>query len=211
MSVLWAAGLAYLLGSFPTGYLVGRWVRGVDIRKHGSGNVGASNVFRVVGLRWGLVVLAVDILKGWVAVSVLYPLFSATPNLVTQAELFSRIAVGFSAIAGHNWTVFLRFKGGKGVATTCGVFLAILPRVVLSALLIWIVVVSVYKYISLASICAALSCPLWVWAYHRHDDLFGPYFLIAWFVPVLIVFTHRSNIARLCAGSEHKITDRKKT
>src|SRR3990167_3066370 len=108
--------LAYLLGSIPTGFLTAKLLKKIDIRKHGSGNMGATNVFRVIGPKWGIFVMIADILKGYFAVTALHPLFFGDPYGVSS--LVTRMALGFSAVAGHNWTVFLGFKGGKGVATT---------------------------------------------------------------------------------------------
>jgi len=208
VSTLWGLILAYLMGSIPTGFVVAKVVKGIDIREQGSGNVGASNVYRVVGARWGLLVLAVDILKGWVAVVVLYHLLLETGS--TSLALVRKLVLGFAAIAGHNWTVFLRFKGGKGVATTCGVFLSIVPSAVACAMVVWVGVVSVSKYISVGSMGAALSCPLWIWIFYRGSENFYILLSASFLIPILIMYTHRSNIRKLMKGTESKIPSFKK-
>lgn len=199
---------AYLVGSVPSGYLIAKMVKRIDICKHGSGNMGATNVFRILGPAWGVLVLGMDIAKGYLVVAVLAPLFYSGP--AGASELIFKLAVGFAAIAGHNWTVFLRFKGGKGVATSCGVFLAIVPKAVLAALVIWISTVVLTKYISVGSMAAAASCPVWVWVFYRRADDFRSLMTVALFVTALIIFTHRANIKRLRDGKEFKITDSSK-
>lgn len=200
--------LAYFLGSVPTGFLTAKWIKKIDIRKHGSGNMGATNVFRVVGAKWGVFVMAADIFKGYLAVTALYPLFFG--DLYGTSALVAKMALGFAAVAGHNWTVFLKFKGGKGVATTCGVFMAIAPLSTLCALAVWFVMVWRTKYISVASIAAAATCPGWIWLFYRSDIAFSILFSVSILIPVLIIYTHRPNIVRLKAGTEPKITDRSK-
>ena len=201
--------VCYLIGSIPTGYLAARAVKGIDIRKHGSGNMGATNVFRVLGPAWGIAVLLIDITKGFIAITVIYPIFMEFGGEYSS-ELLAKLIFGFAAIAGHNWTIFLSFKGGKGVATTCGVFLAIAPYAVLCALLVWIAAVLVTKYISVASITAAVTCPLWIWLIYKEDDNFTALISMSFLVPVLIIYTHRANIKRLRTGTEHKINDSSK-
>ncbi len=200
--------LAYVLGSVPTGFLTAKVLKKIDIRKHGSGNMGATNVFRVVGAKWGIFVMAADIFKGYAAVAALHPLFFGDSYGVSL--LVTRMTLGFAAVAGHNWTIFLGFKGGKGVATTCGVFMAIAPASTLCALAVWFLVVWRTKYISLASIVAAATCPGWIWLFYRNEIAFSILFGVSIFIPILIIYTHRPNIARLKAGTESKITDRSK-
>ncbi|MBI4431384.1 MAG: glycerol-3-phosphate 1-O-acyltransferase PlsY [Candidatus Omnitrophica bacterium] len=208
ISAFMGLGLAYLLGSIPTGYITAKLVKKIDIRKYGSGNMGATNVFRVMGTRWGLFVLAFDIFKGFLAVVFLVPLFFDESQ--GTAALVFRMSLGFAAVAGHNWTLFLKFKGGKGVATTCGVFLAIATPAVLCAILVWILTVWRTKYISVASIVAAATCPAWIWLFYRYDVSFALLFAVSALIPLLIIYTHRPNISRLKAGTEPKITDRSK-
>ncbi len=199
---------AYLLGSVPTGFLTAKLLKKIDIRKHGSGNMGATNVFRVVGAKWGIFVMVADIFKGYAAVAALHPLFFAdTPGV---SSLVARMGLGFAAVIGHNWTIFLGFKGGKGVATTCGVFMAIAPASTFCALAVWFLIVWRTKYISPASIVAAVTCPGWIWLFYQNEVTFPILFGVSILIPILIIYTHRPNIARLKAGTEPKITDRSK-
>lgn len=189
--------LSYLLGSFPTGYLVGKSVRGLDIRQHGSGNVGATNVFRVVGKKWGIGVLGVDVLKGFLAVSLV-------PSLLNASFLHS-VIFGIAAILGHTWTAWLRFRGGKGVATSLGVFLGLAPWATLSALGVWVLLFLWKRYVSLASLGMALSFPLWVSYFDRGRNSFAVLFSVSLAFTVFIFYTHRENIQRLRVGQEKKI------
>ena len=150
---------AYLLGSLPTGYLVAR-ARGVDIRAHGSGNIGATNVFRILGKPAGIFVLVVDGLKGYAACTWMSDLvlrWFVNPTVAPEAV---RILAGVAAILGHNYTCWLRFKGGKGIATSAGVLAAVVPAALAIILVIWIVVFALTKYVSLASISASFALPL---------------------------------------------------
>ncbi|MCX6356017.1 MAG: glycerol-3-phosphate 1-O-acyltransferase PlsY [Candidatus Aureabacteria bacterium] len=191
---------AYLIGSIPTAYLMGRLVKGVDIRERGSGNVGATNVMRVLGTGPGLVTLAIDILKGFVVVRWAVPAFFAGDSRFALWQIFSCVAV----IAGHNWMIFLKMKGGKGVATTAGAFLAMAPVASLSAIAVWGIVVAVTRYVSLGSIIAGVSLPIFIW-------LTGRPACFLWFSSLLtiaLVLKHRANIQRLLAGTERKIGER---
>ncbi len=194
---------AYLLGSFPSAYVAGLLVKGIDIREHGSGNIGASNVFRVVGKKWGILVLVIDILKGFIAVAVIASFCHAHQAIF--AKLPYGLIVGIAAIAGHNWTVFLKFRGGKGVATSLGVALALLPKAALSALCVWILVLIPFGYISVSSLVAAASFPFWIFFWYRLVAGFLPIFAMSVLVSILIVYTHRSNIQRLKQGKEAKV------
>src|SRR3984893_13794048 len=150
--------LCYLIGSFPSGYLVGK-SQGIDIRQHGSRNIGATNVLRVMGKKWGYLVFLCDSLKGFLAVKLGVLLAAGTGADATLAGVVG----GICCIVGHNYTVWLGFKGGKGIATSIGVLLAIVPiLIVVIVLLVWLPVFFIWKYVSLASICAALSLPLTV-------------------------------------------------
>jgi acyl phosphate:glycerol-3-phosphate acyltransferase len=194
--------LCYLIGSFPSGYLVGK-SQGIDIRQHGSGNIGATNVLRVMGKKWGYLVFFCDSLKGFTAVKAGLWLASSTGAEATLAA----VVAGTCCIIGHNYTVWLRFKGGKGIATSIGVLLAIVPiMIVLIVLVIWLAVFFVWKYVSLASICAALSLPVAVLALFplvAH----GNYWVLVVFsliVAALAVWRHRPNIDRLLQGKENR-------
>jgi acyl phosphate:glycerol-3-phosphate acyltransferase len=192
----------YLLGSIPTGYLAGR-SRGIDIRKQGSGNIGATNVFRVLGKRAGIFVLFIDAMKGLLAVLVVPPmvlLVLGNPFVEPGALETSVILGGVSAILGHNFTCWLRFKGGKGIATTAGAVLALAPLAFLSALAVWLIVLAWSRYVSLASIAAAVCLPLLVFLWNGSPGMIW----ISAGLGALAVFKHRSNISRLLHGTEHR-------
>jgi glycerol-3-phosphate acyltransferase PlsY len=194
--------LSYVSGSIPAAYLAGKW-SGVDLRAHGSGNLGATNVLRVLGPRIGLLVFAVDIAKGALPVWLLPPLTTApwmagNPN----ARTWMAVACGVAAIIGHIRPVFLGFsKGGKGVATACGVFLALAPVPALLSLLIFVVVVLSSGYVSLASLTAAFSLPVLIAASVGPRS---PLFYVAVLTFVFVAWTHRANIERLRAGTEYR-------
>lgn len=192
--------LAYLAGSIPTAYLAGR-VRGVDLREHGSGNLGATNAVRVLGARTGALVFAVDALKGLLPV-VLLPSLAG----VRQTQLLA-LALGAAAILGHVRPVFLLWRrGGKGVATAAGVFLGVAPVATLLALAVWVVVFAAARYVSLASLAAAVALPvaLFVSGHPPGDAVFAAGLLATLFV----LTTHRANIGRLRRGEEHRFGKR---
>lgn len=190
---------SYLLGSIPTSYIFGKLFKGVDIREHGSGNVGATNVYRVVGKLPGFIVLALDLAKGLIPVT----LFSGF--LLNRGAGFDRetiqVFLGASVIAGHIWTIFLRFKGGKGVATAAGVVLGIEPKFLILALLIWIIVFVIIRYVSTSSICSALSIPV-IFALSGASSKLVIFTAVISFI---IIYRHRPNIERLIRGEEKKI------
>ena len=195
---------AYLIGSIPTGYLMAR-MRGVDIRRVGSGNIGATNVFRILGKGPGTVVLLIDALKGFLPAKFLPALFLHGASASTPRYQYLALIAGVFAILGHNYTCWLRFKGGKGVATTAGVLIAWVPLAFLIALGSWLVVFAVSRYVSLASIVAAVVLPFAVWTTDRR--LFMVY--IATLLSLLVIFKHRANIQRLIAGTENRIGKKK--
>ena len=194
--------LCYLIGSFPSGYLVGK-SQGIDIRKHGSRNIGATNVLRVMGKKWGYLVFVCDSLKGFLAVKLGVLLAAGTGADAT----LTGVVGGICCIIGHNYTVWLGFKGGKGIATSIGVLLAIVPiLVVMIVLLVWLTVFFIWKYVSLASISAALSLPLAVLILFPLVAR-GNYWVVVIFsiiVATLAVWRHRSNIDRLLQGKENR-------
>jgi len=198
---LWIACalVSYLFGSVPTGFLWGK-ARGIDIRTVGSGNIGATNVMRTLGKGPGITVLLIDAAKGFL------PVFFA-PRLVHQLDPgLLQIVCCVCVIAGHNWTCWLRFKGGKGIATSAGALLAFLPWALLGALGVWVIVFAVSRYVSLASICAAVAMPVGTELIYKDPALF-------WFTAVLgavAIYKHKANIRRLLAGTENRI-GRKKT
>ncbi len=186
---------AYLLGAVPFGLLVVRAVTGRDIRKEGSGNIGASNVYRVAGPTVGVLVLALDLLKGLLPV-----IFSQRLGL----DSATIIAAGLAAIAGHNWSVFLRGAGGKGVATSYGVLLALSPVAGLIAAGIWVAVILITRYASLASLLGVLSVPVVMRL--RAEPAVHLAFGVA--IVVFAFYRHRANIGRLLRGQELRITGR---
>lgn len=203
--------LSYLLGSIPTGFLVAK-AKGVDIRSVGSGNIGATNVFRILGKGPGIFVLTADAVKGAVAVLVAARVFRAccippgdeAKPIVTLLELTPMLA-GICAILGHNYTCWLKFKGGKGIATSAGVFAALAPAAFGIALAAWLVVFAVSRYVSLASIVAAVALPLAVWLTGNGALLIG----VSVALGALAIYKHKANIERLLAGTENRIGAKK--
>lgn len=184
--------LSYLLGSVPFGYLISRAVKGVDIRNHGSRNIGATNVARVVGKGAGIATLILDILKGLIVVT-LIPLLAPgnRPDLV-------QISCALAVVAGHNWTVFLRFRGGKGVATTAGALIGLVPTVFLSAFCVWLIVFVITKYVSLSSIIAGISMFLFLIIYKEPIS----FQILGVVIVVIGILRHKENIKRLLAEKE---------
>lgn len=197
---------AYLLGSIPTGFLFAK-ARGLDIRTLGSGNIGATNVFRNLGKPAGSAVLAIDGLKGYLACTALVPLmvqaFGSTPNVVAQEGL--AIIAGIAAILGHNYTCWLGFKGGKGIATSAGVLVSLLPVPFLIILSVWIVVFGLSRYVSLASVSAAIVLPFATWFTGKSQLMIG----VAAAMSALAIYKHRSNLQRLVKGSENRVSFKK--
>lgn len=202
------AVVAYLLGSIPTGFLVAR-AKGIDIRSVGSGNIGATNVFRVLGTVAGVLVLLVDAAKGYLGCELVSNLVHLILSMNAGREIASReglaVVGGVAAILGHNYTCWLHFRGGKGVATTAGVLLALFPRAFAVGLFTWLLVFAVSRYVSLASIAAALVLPFAVWFFQGSITLI----VVAALLSALAIFKHKSNIQRLLTGTEHRL-DRKK-
>jgi glycerol-3-phosphate acyltransferase PlsY len=199
----WGALLAgaYLVGSIPWSWLVVRWRTGRDVRQVGSGNVGATNAMRAAGRGAGALALALDVAKGIAAV-LAARLLGAPPVVESAAATL--------AVIGHMYPVWLRFRGGKGVATAAGALGALAPLPMALALLVFAVVVSWKRYVSLASILAALSFPLWV-LLARGDGARGeiPFLVSSSLVPLLIVLRHQSNVERLRAGTERRLGERR--
>ncbi|MEW6048311.1 MAG: glycerol-3-phosphate 1-O-acyltransferase PlsY [Bacillota bacterium] len=181
---------AYLLGSIPVGYLVSRRLGGLDIRRYGSGNVGATNVTRVLGSRLGALVLAGDVAKGALA----------TWIGLRLVGLEGAVAGGLLAVVGHAWPVFLRFSGGKSVATGLGALAVLSAPVAAAAVITWAVVVLATRYVSLASVVSASTAPVWLWLAFHDWPVVGGGILMT----LTVVFRHHSNVRRLLAGSEHR-------
>ncbi len=204
LSYLIAAATAYLIGSIPTGFLVAK-AKGVDIRTAGSGNIGATNVFRTLGTIAGISVLAVDFLKGLLACTLVPGLVArwAPGTFTTGAFTFESLALvcGIFAVLGHNYTCGLWFRGGKGIATSAGVLVALVPRALLIILGVWIVVFALTRYVSLASIAASFSLPFAVWITGGSTTMIA----LTAGLAVLAIYRHRTNIRRLLAGTEPRM------
>ncbi len=184
-------GLAYVVGSIPFGVVVGKVFYGVDVREHGSGNVGTTNVFRVLGKKAGAVVMCLDILKGYVPAAIAAALF--TP--------WAAIFIAAAPVVGHMYSVFLKGKGGKGIATGAGVVLALVPLAFVIIFTTWLVLIVVTRYVSVASLVAALLVPVLTIAL----DVPLPYEIAGVLVAILVWWAHRGNIQRLLAGEEHRV------
>ena len=197
---------AYLLGSIPTGFLVAR-LKGIDIRTVGSGNIGATNALRILGKPAGIFVLLMDALKGWLAVGPLTLLITLALSLPQGGVVgeTSSIVAGIGAILGHNYTCWLGFKGGKGIATSAGVLLALVPWALLIIFLTWIVVFASTRYVSLGSLAASAVLPFASWL--THESLAKV--IITGAMGALAIYKHKGNIQRLLAGTEPRVGRRK--
>jgi len=193
---------SYLLGATPTSYIAGKLGRGIDLREHGSKNLGATNVYRILGWKYAIPVALFDIAKG--AIPVL--LFARWAGAAEHPWL--PVALGGAAVLGHMFSPYVSFKGGKGVATAAGMFLALAPVAVLLAILVWGICLWLTGYVSLSSIIAVASVPLWVWLLGSpHDSTYVLWASVG--LVVLILFAHRRNIARLLAGTENRFRARR--
>jgi glycerol-3-phosphate acyltransferase PlsY len=200
----------YLLGSIPTGYLVGK-AKGIDLRTIGSGNIGATNVFRTLGKALGILVLVIDGLKGYAACAWLPDMvfgYLTQKHGPHDAGFYDvlRIAGGLSAVLGHNYTCWLKFKGGKGIATSAGMLAALVPVAFIIILAIWIVIFAVTRYVSVASIAGSAALPFA--AYFTNNS--GTIVLVTAFMAALAVYKHRSNIQRLLNGTESRFVRKAK-
>ena len=198
--------MSYIMGSTPTSIIMGRITKGIDIRKHGSGNAGGTNVFRVLGFKQALVVVVVDGFKGWLPVAIIAPYFfdkQIIPDLG-----FVQIFCGFAAVLGHIYTIFSGFKGGKGVGTLGGMLIALFPTAFPFCLAVAIITIITTGYVSLASILAATSLPVFLFTLPPFLSVEpAPLSLLVFslLIPWLIIFTHRSNLQRLRNGEENRI------
>jgi glycerol-3-phosphate acyltransferase PlsY len=205
--IITCCAIGYFFGSFPAGYFAGRFA-GVDVRSQGSGNIGATNVLRVLGKRWGYPVFAIDVFKGFAAVRLAFFLVKYWPSAERYAEYLG-ILTAIMSVVGHMFPVWLRFKGGKGVATTAGALFGLMPWVVPCVFLFWYIVFQTSRYVSLASITAAITLPIVaaLFAHWRFIDSWAlVYFCIL--IGVLVLWRHRSNFSRLLKGTEQRF-DRK--
>lgn len=204
-TALLLAFCAYLIGSVPFGLLIAR-ARGIDIRRVGSGNIGATNVFRCVGKGWGILTFACDAFKGFA--SSFLPLWLANHSDCISHGRAMALFCACMAVIGHNWPVFLRFKGGKGVAVTVGALLGISPPATGIGMLLWICVFLLSRYVSLASLVAAAGVSVHMWLTREPGEFLLPGVMTI--LALLIVWRHKSNIHRLATGTEHRFSFRKK-
>lgn len=210
----WLA-VAYLCGSIPFGLLIGRF-KGVDVRKAGSGNIGATNVGRVLGKKWGILCFVLDVLKGMIPTLLAgITLGFAGKDNLPASEAWQWLSIGAMAMMGHIFPVWLGFKGGKGVATALGILFGIWPVLTWAGLaggLTWLLVVAIFRYVSLASILASLLVLFYIHiigvASHRPLEEVWPYLAVCGTMALLIVLRHRGNILRLCNGTEAKLGSR---
>jgi len=192
--------LSYLIGSIPTAYIFGKILKGIDIRQHGSGNIGATNVFRVLGKKPGITVLLLDILKGVIAVVLVSDLLGLT-------KVIHRVILAAMVVCGHNWTVFLKFKGGKGIATSLGVLIgltikiAVIRPVLIWVVLIWILCFLTTRIISVSSIIATTCLPIIMVLTNQEITIICLGIMFCLFV----VLRHKANIRRLFAGQEPRV------
>lgn len=213
-NLLFIVILSYLVGSIPVSIILTKFIKGVDIRNFGSGNAGGTNVSRVLGKKYGVLVILLDAMKGVIAVVFISRLYFGSfpfPN-TTPFDDFTLIQImsGIAAVIGHIWTIFAGFKGGKGIATGLGVLISIVTLDMILALGVFLMVMYASKYISLASMSAAVSVPLIMIV---RENIFGvdiaSYHTILPFVialALLVIFTHRANLDRLLSGNENKIS-----
>jgi acyl phosphate:glycerol-3-phosphate acyltransferase len=222
--------IGYLFGSIPFGYIVGR-MHGMDIREHGSGNIGATNVMRVLGKKPGYTVFAADLLKGLVAVVIAkyiadhnsviidHPPYHGasgpvyhTIDIFRFPEAIGAVSAAIACVIGHNFPVWLGFKGGKGMATSAGVMMGMMPQTAIGCMMVWAAVFFTTRYVSLASIAAAIALPLITMGLLFAGVIYGwPYFYFAVAACVLAVWRHRSNIVRLMNGTESRFVKKPKT
>lgn len=214
--ILTAVG-AYLLGSIPFGYLAAK-AKGIDIRTVGSGNIGATNAMRVLGKPIGITVLLLDALKGFAAVAWMTPeiynwiephYFGLAPGFALASaatQMKFMVLGGVCAVLGHNYTCWLKFKGGKGIATTAGVYLALAPWAVLIALVVFVLALLLTRYVSVGSISGAIALPAAVWVMAPQNILLG---VVTTALGALAIYKHKSNIQRLRAGTENRFGKKK--
>jgi len=208
LTLLTIIGLSYLLGSFPTSIIFGKLFRGIDIRNYGSGNAGGTNAFRVMGWKIGISVMIIDLAKGLIATVLISQI---RIDAISLAPVYLQIIAGFSAVIGHIWTIFAGFHGGKGVGTAAGMLIGLYPVAFIVIFIIFLIVLFTTRYVSVSSMTAAVSLPVVLLIL---DKLGRPYktplMVLSIIIAILIIFTHRSNIGRLMAGTENRVNFRKK-
>ncbi len=218
MKIIISIIIAYLLGSIPFGFLIGRLIKGIDVRKYGSKNIGATNVIRVIGVIPGIISFILDFFKGFFAVQIGRWLLESSANIfnttilnvlnnieATQTFQILIIIIGVSVILGHIFPIFLHFKGGKGVATGAGVFVNIAPIPVVYALISFVIILIIFRYVSLASMIAVVT--FFISELIRNIPKFNelPFLILTAFIMILIIFRHKENIKRLKNGKEKKL------
>ena len=189
--------VAYILGSIPNALWIGKVFKGIDVREHGSKNTGSTNAARVLGAKLGILTLILDISKGVI------------PTLIATMLLDSSISVilvGICAILGHSFSIFMKFKGGKAVATTVGVFIVLVPGAILLVAVIFFLVFGITRYVSLSSMIGAISLPIWIIIFYKNI----PFTIFGIIIAILIIVRHKSNIQRLLNGTESKFSINKK-
>ena len=198
MRIVIAILLSYLIGSIPSGFLLTKYVMKTDVREYGSGNIGATNVARVMGLKSGVLVAVFDILKGFIGVML-------GQMIIGDAASVYILLVAVAAIAGHDWSIFMNFTGGKGVATTFGVILRLYPLAFLVYALIWLVLVLTTRYVSLGSIIGSMSLPFVIY----FSGFSGANIFFGVLLSLFVLYTHRANIQRLLKGEENRMDPEK--
>jgi len=225
--------LAFLMGSIPFGLIIAK-IKGVDIRQHGSGNIGATNVLRVIGMKYGISCLLLDALKGFLPVAIAANLIQITgrpvqiplglpetwalilPATDALTAQIAHIATALCAVLGHNYSPWIGFKGGKGIATSAGVLLALMPFAVLLLLVIWLLLFVTTRYVSIASVGASLALPLLtLWGSWHHGRIQDgswnkPLFVFSLIIAILATWKHRSNLQRLRDGTENRFIPKSK-
>lgn len=207
--IILGIAISYLIGSIPTAYIFGRVLKGIDIRKFGSGNVGATNAMRLLGKGPGISVLVLDALKGFVAVICVGGVVASKAGFISSE--IAMILSGVSCIAGHNWTIFLGFKGGKGMATSLGVLLGLsvkiagLKTVLVTVVFIWLAVFLIGRIVSIASILSALALPVLMLVFKQSNALI----LLSFLLSALVILRHKANLKRIFSGTEPRISFKK--
>jgi len=195
--------LAYLIGAFPSAVWLGRTFYNTDVREYGSGNAGATNTFRTLGPKAGIPVLLMDILKGWLAVNLVY--FVTDNQLMSDGKFFElKLAFGIAAVIGHLFPIYTGFRGGKGIATMLGFMIGIYWQAALLSALVFIIIFLISKYVSLSSIIASLAFPVIVIVILGMNNTNTSLIIFSIFVPILSLITHQKNIERLIRREENK-------
>ena len=194
--------IAYVLGSIPNALWVGKTFKNIDVREHGSKNTGSTNAARVLGAKLGIFTLILDILKGALPTYLGIVLGANLLTRITGIDKLDIIVIGMAAILGHTFSLFLKFKGGKAVATTLGVFLVLVPYAILILLVVFFVIFGLRKYVSLASIVSAVALPITVYLTTRHI----PLTILGIIIGLLVIIRHKENIKRLINGTESKLS-----